>query len=170
MPLVWYYKINPVVAENDSTYVMNSAAEIVTLSNDQAVCWMISDDKITFSSSSNSNASNAAGDEIYAVITPFDAYETATKSVNINFITMAGTTRKGVYNIPVQISTDGGATWTDKQTIKFDTAKLAETFDSSTSGSEATSSSGSSSGCDTGLSAIALGLALLALIFKFKTR
>ncbi|MBR1418570.1 MAG: hypothetical protein IJ576_06370, partial [Synergistaceae bacterium] len=80
-------------------------------------------------------------------------------------------TRKGVYNIPVQISTDGGAPWTDKQTIKFDTSKLAETFDSSTSGSEATSSShSSSSGCDTGLSAIALGLALIALIFKFKMR
>lgn len=168
VPLVWYYKINPVVAENDSTYVMNSAAEIVTLSNDQAVCWMISDDKITFSSSSNSNASNAAGDEIYAVITPFDAYETATKSVNINFITIAGTTRKGVYNIPVQISTDGGATWTYNQTIKFDTAKLAETIDSSTSGSEATSSSGSSSGCSAGFTASVLGLALLALIFKFK--
>ena len=171
VPLVWYYKIKPVVSEDDSTYVKNSAAEIVTLSNDQAVCWMISDDNITFSSSNASAAdNNAAGDEIYAVITPFDAYETAAKSVNVTFVTIAGITRKGVYNIPVQISTDGGATWTDKQTIKFDTAKLAETFDSSTSGSEATSSSGSSSGCSAGFTASVLGLALIALIFKFKTR
>ena len=166
--LIWSYTISPLVSEDaGSSVIKNNISKTFTLSKDIAVCWRVDSSRITFSLASAA----AAEDEIIVSVTPANAEEVPTKRIDVTVMTLAGTTLKGIYKIPVQTSTDGGQTWTDEEPILFNTVEAVEeaqnnnnSDNNNSNGSEASSNPGSSGGCSIGAGV----LALLALIFKRK--
>ena len=164
---MWYYKINPVISEDvNSEYVKNTMSKIFTCSKESEVCWNIDSENITFSSSGSSkDVKIEEPDELlYIDFDPFDADEIPTEDFYVTVVAIAEATRKGVYKIPVQISTDGGATWTAEKVITFDTSDFTDE-----SNENRTNISGSSnSGCNSGVAACSFGLALMALMLKRK--
>ena len=140
--LIWSYKIMPLNSEDvNSEYVSNTTSKIFTLSKDTEVLWRTVE---------NPESS------IFVYVTPSNSEEVSTKTVNVTVITIEGTTKRGVYKIPVQISTDGGITWTDETEITFETVRADDKKGVGTSGS----------GCNSGLTAIGLCCALSAIIVK----
>lgn len=160
-PLIWCYNISPVKTEDtESKYVSNTVASNFTLSKDQAFCWRVNKEGITFDGTS-------AGDSIVVKIIPFNANEVPTKEIHLTAVKVAETTFRGKYKIPVQISTDGGKTWTDEREITFSTEENKSPNDDDDDNGSTRRSRSSSSGCNSGM--CALGFALL-LILKRKIR
>ncbi|MBQ7560565.1 MAG: Ig-like domain-containing protein [Synergistaceae bacterium] len=116
--LIWYIKIKPLQSEDlTSEYASNTTAKIFTLSRDFAVCWRVDKENITFSESNNSDSdSEKAGNSIF-INSPSESENIAAKIFNFSVVTIAGTTKRGVYQIPVQISTDGGESWLNEKII-----------------------------------------------------
>ena len=159
--MIWYYKINPAKSDDGSGETVQATfSKVFTLSNEIAVCWSIDIANITVNTSGVMDS--AVSDNLDITLSPSNASTVATKEINVTVIATAGTTKRGIYTIPVKISTDGGQTWTTDttKTIKFDLSKAATT-----------NAGSSSSGCGIiknnrfgiGLMLSLLGFALLAV-------
>ena len=160
---MWCYNISPVKSEDvSSEFVSNTTSTNFTLSNENAVCWRVNSENITFS---GVNASDNPKDSIFVDFIPFDADEVPTKEIHITVTQVAGTTLKGTYSIPVQISTDGGNTWTDEKSVTFSNVELSET-EKQEENEQNKILSDSGGGCEIGLGAFVLSI----LFLKRKTR
>ena len=155
---MWLFNIRRLLTQRQSL------SSVMTLSKDYAVCWSIDKDNITFSDSESESESNSGvADSIFAAVTPWNANEVPVKEINVTFAAVKDFTRRGVYTIPVKISTDGGSTWTDEKALKFSAGKI------SGNNQQNNLNSGSSGGCDLGLGALGLCFALLALVLGRKS-
>lgn len=161
--MVWHYTIYPVDPDNavaeDRTF-RYTLAKTFTLSKDEAVCWRI-------------NSADVDDSIMYAVNT--DSADTApVKECVVTVCTLAETTPAGTYSIPVQISKDGGKTWTEDSAITFRTSDLVssekEQNKPDSPQNQSVSPGSSSGGCTTGLTLCGAGLAGLALMLRRKSR
>ena len=145
--LVWYYKINPALSEDTSSiYVSNTASKIFTLTNDTAVCWSVD---------------VPAG--LNVTVTPSDSAMIPAKRIDVAVVTIAGETRRGTHTIPVKISADG-STWTDKDSITFQTSEVVKPNQPE----GITIRNNSSGNCNMSLPTLGLLLALSGLILRQK--
>lgn len=157
--MIWYYKINPLKSENiNSENVSNTISKTYTLSKDVSVYWKLSSD-ITFSVS---ELSKDPADLIYVDIMPGNTDEVAVKKVDLTVVSIEGITRKGVYKIPVLTSTSKDD-WTNAeiQTIEFNTSEVTDS-------EKKTNVRSSGGGCNVVLTIFGWGIALFALIMKYK--
>ena len=152
--LIWYIKIKPLQSEDlTSEYASNTTAKIFTLSRDNAVCWRIDKENIIFSESNNADTKKA-GDSIF-INSPSESENITAKFFNFSVVTIAGTTKRGLYKIPVQISSDNGESWLDEEIITFELERNSGDND------EIINFSGGSGGCNMGLSIFALVLLIM---------
>ena len=99
-----------------------------------------------------------------------------TNEVVVTVVTMAGITPAGSYSIPIQISTDGGNTWSDDSTITLNTSDLVkdtkekekEKNNEENDEEKQGNTSSSSGGCNASFGVCGLGIALLAIMLKRK--
>ncbi len=152
--MIWEYTIKPASSDESSDYVGSTSYQIFTYSRDVAVYWRVKsgDIKVVTSSNSLKTAENEE-DTIFIDVEPYDAETVKTKDFEVIVMTVAGTTLKGVYNIPVQYSEDG-VTWIDENSIEFDTVDDSDgdDDDDSDDDNKTGSSKGSSKGCHSGIS------------------
>ena len=148
--MIWHYTINPVDPNNavaeDGTF-RYTLAKTFTLSKDEAVCWRIKSDDA------------ALGNTLAFTVNTESADTVPTKEAVVTVCTIAETTPAGTYSLPVQISTDGGRTWTDETAITFSTSELVN--DAAKNSGQGNSSGGSSRGCDSVMAFCGLGAVIL---------
>ena len=151
--------------ESADKYVQSVITKTWTLSNDVPVFWRIDGifDMISYPESDDSEyvkdfEASATKEEFTITWDPEDVNTVKTDTVNIVISTIAGETLKSNYSFKVQISEDG-ENWEDKEGLIFNADS-----DSSTTETQVAGSSGG--GCDSGFSALGLGVMLSALIFR----
>ena len=162
--MIWHYTIHPIDPDNavdENGKFRYTLAKTVTLSKDTAVCWTI-------------KSADVDASRMYAVKTE-SADTVPTNEVVVTVVTMAGITPAGSYSIPVQISTDGGNTWTDDSTITLNTSELVEDTlkekekEKEKEKDEKKNINSSGSGCNASFSVCGLGIALLVVALKRKS-
>ena len=152
----WYYVLNPVDPNNtvdENGYFRYTLAKSFTLSKDEAVCWRFD--------------SSDEYDSLLYAITPWSADTIPTREAVITVCSLAGITPDGTYSLPVQISTDGGKTWTDDTTITFRTSDLVASTQNQ-GGTQRRNPGSSGGGCDSLAGLCGLGALLCAVIMKHK--
>ena len=113
--IIWNYVLYPVDPDNavdENGIFRYTLAKTFTLSKDEAVCWQIK--------------SADVDSTIFCAFNTESADTVPVKEVVITACSLAEITPAGTYSIPIQISTDGGKTWTDDSTITFRTSDLVE--------------------------------------------
>lgn len=175
---IGHYTIRPVDPDDqvasDGTFNY-TLAKTFMFSKDTAVCWRVNsaDIKLTGSTVEASGVLPAAEDSDPlgpgdVILFGFDAESADTvpaKEAILTVISIATITPAGDYSIPVQISTDGGKTWTDDSTVTFRTSELVGEYQDN--GGRTTKGSGG--GCNAGLSVFGAGLACMAFMFRRKS-
>lgn len=175
---IGYYTIRPVDPDDqvasDGTFNY-TLAKTFMFSKDIAVCWRVNsaDIKLTGNTAKASEVLPAAEDSDPlgpgdVILFDFDAESADTvpaKEAILTVISIATITPAGDYSIPVQISTDGGKTWTDDSTVTFRTSELVGEYQDN--GGRTTNSSGG--GCNAGFSVFGAGLACMAFMFRRKS-
>ncbi|MBQ9581619.1 MAG: Ig-like domain-containing protein, partial [Synergistaceae bacterium] len=167
--MVWEYIINPASDDTNSDYIGRTRSHTFVYSKDIAVFWRIMSSEVKVTGS-NANLAELQ-DTIYINPAPYDAETVKTKTFDVTVITVAGTTLKGVYSIPVRYSEDG-ITWTDAAVIKFNTVTGSADInsDSDNDSDVDTSPNGSSSGCDVGVLSGALALIAVLVVLQLKAK
>lgn len=129
--MIWHYIIHPIDANNavadDGTYKY-SLGKGFSFSKDTPVCWRIDNDNITLANSSAIDADTEPEDLIFFFVNSASSDVVPINKIDVAVTTIADVTLAGVYSLPLQISTDGGTTWTDETTITFNTSKLVEAY------------------------------------------
>ncbi|MBQ9897399.1 MAG: Ig-like domain-containing protein [Synergistaceae bacterium] len=167
--MVWEYIINPASDDTNSDYIGRTRSHTFVYSKDIAVFWRIMSSEVKVTGS-NANLAELQ-DTIYINPAPYDAETVKTKTFDVTVITVAGTTLKGVYSIPVRYSEDG-ITWTDAAVIKFNTVTGSADIsgDDDDDSDVDTSPNGSSSGCDVGVLSGALALIAVLVVLQLKAK
>ena len=170
--------------EKLTDYLVSSAtSETYMLSSDVDAFWKISNVKLN-GTLSTSDEEDDDRDYLDITLETVSEDETAPKDYGqiaiLTVSSIAGWTPKGEFEITVQKSIihkpeeDGTEEWieTSTEVLKFDTSKASE--DSKGSEGEDTSDnrtlSSSGGGCDSGISALGLGILFTALIIRRKAR
>ena len=148
-----------------SNIVSSPVVRVYTLTANENVFWNASNVKFNGTASATETEDDDSRNELdISIETVRESEDIPSNYGNTVYITVssiAGYTRKGEFEITVQksVDNDNDDEWEDADVLKFD---------SSQDESDITGISSSSSGCNSGLTLFALGLALSVIIFKRK--